>query len=135
MSQQLLTLLVPYVFPVIVALSVTICVIAYQHLLRWLPEKQREMLEFAVSRAVGAVEQVMPEALPSDKKQEALARAQQILHNFGLNVPITIIDTAIESSVGALRAIQKANASQISQNSLDVKNVAVPITSAVKNSG
>lgn len=131
-AQEWLQLLTPVLTPVIIALSATVAILAYQHLLRWLPEKQREMLEFAVSRAVSAVDQVMPMALPSDKKHEAMQRTQEILGHFGLNVPITVIDTAIESSVGTLRAIQASNVPENSQNSQDGNIVAAPITSTIK---
>ena len=60
MSPELLNLLVPYVVPIIIAFAVSLAAATYQHILRWLPPNQRDMLEYAVSRAVHTVEQIIP---------------------------------------------------------------------------
>jgi hypothetical protein len=105
MSQELLNLLVPYVVPIIIAFAVSLAAATYQHILRWLPPNKRDMLEYAVSRAVHAVEQIIPNEQSAVKKHEAEIRVKEILQTFNMNVPSEIIDTAIESAVQALNAL------------------------------
>ena len=79
MSQDLLIILVPYIVPVIIIFATSSTAAAYQHLLRWLPPNQRDMLEYAVSRAVHAVEQVIPGEASTVKKHETEIRVGETL--------------------------------------------------------
>jgi len=102
MSQDLLITLVPYFVPVIIIFATSIAAAAYQHLLRWLPPNQRDMLEYAVSRAVHTVEQVIPGEASAVKKHEAEIRVAEILQTFHVSMPAEAIDSSIEAAVHAL---------------------------------
>ncbi len=102
MSQDLLITLVPYVVPVIIIFATSIAAAAYQHILRWLPPNQRDMLEYAVSRAVHAVEQVIPGEASAVKKHEAEIRVAEILRTFHVSIPAEVIDSSIEAAVHTL---------------------------------
>ena len=102
MSQELLNLLVPYVVPIIIAFAVSLAAATYQHILRWLPPNQRDMLEYAVSRAVHAVEQIIPGEASAVKKHEVEIRVAEILRTFHVSMPAEVIDSSIEVAIYAL---------------------------------
>src|SRR5258708_17116213 len=102
MSQDLLITLVPYIVPVIIIFATSIAAAAYQRLLRWLPPNQRDMLEYAMSRAVHTVEQVIPGEASTVKKHKAEIRVAEILRTFQVSIPAEVIDSSIEAPVHAL---------------------------------
>ena len=105
MSQGLLITLVPYIVPVIIIFATSIAAAAYQHLLRWLPPNQRDMLEYAMSRAVHTVEQVIPGEASTVKKHKAEIRVAEILRTFQVSIPAEVIDSSIEAAVHALATL------------------------------
>jgi len=105
MSQDLLITLVPYIVPVIIIFATSIAAAAYQRLLRWLPPNQRDMLEYAMSRAVHTVEQVIPGEASTVKKHKAEIRVAEILRTFQVSIPAEVIDSSIEAAVHALATL------------------------------
>jgi hypothetical protein len=78
----------------------------YHLIVSKLPENQRFFIEYAATKAVHAVEQAMNGASSSMKKQDAVRRMQDYLHHFGIQVPDSLIDTAIESAVKLMNQYQ-----------------------------
>ena len=98
--------LVPYIAPLVFTFSVAGAAAAYHHLLQFLPEKQRQTLEYAVNRAVTAVEQTLPPGTEHDvKKDAALIRVHDMLAAFHVSLPHSVIDTAIESAVNTMNVM------------------------------
>lgn len=105
MSQDLLITLVPYIVPVIIIFAISIAAAAYQHILRWLPPNQRDMLEYTVSRTVHTIEQVIPGEASTVKKHEAEIRVGEILRTFHVSIPAEVIDSSTEAAVHALATL------------------------------
>lgn len=95
-TAQLIGNLAIVLFPLIISLAAWL----YQHLIQWLPDRQRATLSQFARMAVTSTEQLYSDLSGSGKKQEAMNALAALFKSFGLPVPgAAALSAAIEAEV------------------------------------
>lgn len=95
-TEQIIILIIPLVFPPLVALSALL----YQHLLQTVPAKQREIVEKVINTVVAAIEQTAPATVRNqEKKQAAMNMASEMLAHLNIKASPATLSAMIEAAV------------------------------------